>query len=139
MKIFYGIPANCSEAVFRFYTVDVKEIKTILKAFIESCCTEEGYTMPEIEKPEDVDGIVFPAVNEDGECIFEPELNAFVLRVRNNDVSETTIDAVKRLGIFVEEAENSPRLREEYARDCTCGERFFDGYPKLLKRTKGLE
>lgn len=35
MRIEYGVQSNCSESVFRFYTLDPKEIQTILQAIAD--------------------------------------------------------------------------------------------------------
>jgi hypothetical protein len=137
MKVSYGIFPNCSEAVFRFYTLDVKKAKKILKAFVKVCCPD--FKLPKIEKIEDIDGVSFPASNLDGEVFLEPKRGAFVVRVGNNDISDNgdiIIDTVKKLDILVEEAETSPNLERKYARDCTCGITFFDGYPKRLVRVR---
>jgi len=141
MKLTLGINPNCSEAIFRFFTRDPKVIEQILKTYAQCSASYEDSTDPEsihVTKPEDVNSITWPACNENAECFWEPHLNAFVLRVGNNDLTEnenkdTIADIVKSLGIFVEEADTSPALHDKYARDCTCGIRFFDGYPKRIK------
>lgn len=129
MKVSLALNPNCSEAVFRFWTADPEQIRQIVQAYMNE--TSPGSKAPVLKKAEDVGQVRFSACNHDGECIFEPELGAFVLRVGNNDLREGGANAfVKSLGIVVEEAETSPELDEQYARDCTCGAVFFDGYER---------
>jgi hypothetical protein len=118
---------NCSEAVFRFFTVDPEQIRAILQAYADEASS--SFSVPPLKHPGEVEQIGFPACNHDAECFFEPDLKAFVLRIGNNDLeSRHATEFVKSLGIVVEEAETSPDLDKKYARDCTCGIRFFDGY-----------
>ncbi len=137
MKISLGINPNCSEATFRFYVRDPAVMEKVLRAFAE--CSSQRLDI-HLTKPEDVNKVTWPACNWDAECFFEPHLDAFVLRVGNNDLSDSVdngngqaIELVKSLGIPVEEAEFSPVLDAKYSRDCCCGIVWFDGYKKLLK------
>jgi hypothetical protein len=120
---------NCSEAVFRFWTVDPEQIRKIVQAFVDEA-GDPKITVPALKSPEDVDGIRFDACNHNGECIFEPKLGAFVLRVGNNDLQGRAANFVKSLGVVVEEAETSPELNKKYARDCCCGIIHFKDYEK---------
>lgn len=129
MRVSLALNPNCSESVFRFWTADPEQIRRIVQAYVRE--TSPGSTVPVLKRPEDVGQVQFSACNHDGECIFEPELGAFILRVGNNDLREGGANEfVKSLGIVVEEAETSPELRQKYARDCTCGCTYFDGYEK---------
>jgi hypothetical protein len=126
MKVSMVLNPNCSEAVFRFWTADPEQIRQIVQAFADE--TSPGFTVPKLQKAEDVGRVEFPACNHDGECFFESELGAFILRVGNNDLQGEACEFVESLGIVVEEAETSPDLSEQYARDCTCGIKHFNGY-----------
>jgi hypothetical protein len=108
-------------------------MEKVLRAFAE--CSSQRLNI-RLTRPEDVTKVTWPACNGDAECFWEPHLDAFVLRVGNNDLSDNadgTIELVKSLGIPIEEAEFSPALDAKYSRDCTCGIVWFDGYDKLLK------
>jgi len=103
-----------------------------------------GQQIPLLERAEEYESISIPACNGDGEIFVERQQGTFVLRIGNNDVSDNGgwTEVVKRMGIEVEEAEHSPALAKKYARDCTCGIRFFDGYEGLLedgKRSPGRQ
>lgn len=80
---------------------------------------------------EDVEKVSFCACAGLGsgltECHWEPDRKAFVLCIGNNDISPDGegCRTVQELGINVEEAETSPSLTRRWARDCTCGIRFF--------------
>jgi len=50
MKIEIGINPNCSEAVFRFYTLDPKEIQTILQAIADEISVNTGFTPHQKQK-----------------------------------------------------------------------------------------
>jgi len=61
----------------------------------------------------------------------EEDKGAFVLNIGNNDIVEDKtgwVEKIKKMGIKVVEAEGgtkeSEELKEEYARDCTCGITF---------------
>jgi len=131
------VAKTARKAVFRFYCRDPAVMEKVLRAFAE--CSRERLNI-RLRKPEDVNGVTWPACNWDAECFWEPRLDAFVLRVGNNDLSDSVensddnaIELVKSLGIAVEEAEFSPALDANYGRDCTCGIVWFGGYDKLLK------
>lgn len=73
--------------------------------------------------------------DNDAIITIEKDKKSFRLNIGNNDISENNtgwIDVVKDLGIKVEEAEYSKNL-QKYARDCTCGNTYFDGYEHLIK------
>ena len=137
MKIEVGLSPNCSEAVFRFYTLDPGQAREILQAFAKEVAGGNGHVaedIPPIERIEEVEKVRFAACAGLGEpitqCHVEKDLGAFVLCIGNNDLSPEgeACATVKRLGIKVEEAETSPSLVRQYARDCTCGIVWFDGY-----------
>ena len=46
MKIEQGLNPNCSEAVFRFYTLEPKKIQTILQAIANEISATEGDNIP---------------------------------------------------------------------------------------------
>jgi len=50
MRIEYGIQSNCSESVFRFYTLDPKQIQTILQAIADEISAETGFEPHENQK-----------------------------------------------------------------------------------------
>ena len=128
MKVSLALNPSCSEAVFRFFTVDPEQIRAIVQAFANE--TNRDFAVPPLKHPEDVGNVRFSACNYDGECFFEPDLGAFVLRVGNNELQGQAAEFVKSLEIVVEEAETSPELDKKYARDCTCGNVHFKGYEK---------
>jgi hypothetical protein len=74
---------------------------------------------------------------EDEECVItvERQKGAFRLNIGNNDILEDKTGWVKKvmdMGIQVQEAERTKEL-QRYARDCTCGVRFFpEDYAGLL-------
>lgn len=74
---------------------------------------------------------------EDEECVItvEREKGAFRLNIGNNDIIEDKTGWVKNvmgMGVKVEEATRTREL-QRYARDCTCGIRFFpEDYDGLL-------
>lgn len=204
MKIEYGISANCSESVLRFYTLDPKQIQTILQLIADEISANTDFTphkkqkVPLFKTAEEYDTkykeselTYSGSVNEkytkeidkiwkdrddkkitpkeaterynkiqakmskeiypktllkacaglgDNEAIItiEKDKKAFRLNIGNNDISDNKTgwtDTIKALGIKVEEAEYSEDLAE-YARDCTCGITFFDGYENLIKDKK---
>lgn len=111
-------------------------MEQVLRAFAE--CSGEKLDV-HLTRPEDVGKVAWPACNGDAECIWEPRLDAFVLRVGNNDLSDAVdkgddlaFELVKNLGLRVEEAETSPALDETYGRDCTCGIVWFEGYSERM-------
>jgi len=58
----------------------------------------------------------------------EQDKGAFRFNIGNNDIEDNRtgwIEKIKAMGISTEEAETCDDLRQ-YARDCTCGIRFFD-------------
>ena len=138
MRIERGLSPNCSEAVFRFYTLDPEQARQILQAFANEVAGGNGHvaeTIPSLTRIEEIEQVRFAACAGLGEpitqCHVEKNLGAFVLCIGNNDLSPEgkACQAVKDLGIQVEEAETSPSLVRQYARDCTCGIVWFDGYP----------
>lgn len=146
MKIEVGPWANCSEAVFRFYTLDPKKMQLILQALADeiSATTDfdahKGQSVPLVERPEEYEGTVLQACaglgSNDCEVTIERERESFVLNIGNNDISGNNtswIECVQGLGIRVEEAGYSPVLEKAYARDCCCGITYFDGYKGLIK------
>lgn len=50
MRIEYGINPNCSEAVFRFYTLDPKEIQTILQAIADEISANTDFAPHQNQK-----------------------------------------------------------------------------------------
>ena len=79
----------------------------------------------------DVEKVTFAACAHLGsgltEFPWEPDRNAFVLRVGNNDISPEGegCQTVRKLGVKVEEAETSPSLARRWAPDRTCGIESF--------------
>jgi hypothetical protein len=133
MRIETGLHANCSEAVFRFYTGNPKVAHQILQAFADEVAEANEHPaqiIPEFQEMEKIKQVSFSACAGLGEpvtkCIWEPKLKAFVLCIGNNDISPDGkgCSAVRRLGISVEEAETCKDV-QRYARDCTCGMVFF--------------
>ena len=134
MRCEQGVNPNCSEAVFRFYTEDPKVAHQILDAFAQEVAEVNKHpaeVIPEFQQMEDVKRISFSACAGMGEpvtkCIWEPKKKAFVLCIGNNDIAPDGkgCEKVRELGVKVEEAEVCKDLLK-YARDCTCGNIFFD-------------
>jgi hypothetical protein len=141
VKIEHGLSPNCSEAVFRFYTEDSKVAHRILQAFADEVAEANGHKaeiVPEFQDMEKVKQVSFGACAGMGEpvtkCIWEPKHKAFVLCIGNNDISADGkgCKTVRELGIKVEEAEICTDL-QKYARDCTCGNVFFQDLAPLQK------
>lgn len=138
---------NCSEAVFRLHTDDPAKMGTVIRALWYDCVADglrglapKGYKVPFINDPSDVDSIEFPAINHDARFHYEPNKHSFIVQVGNNVLTDRMdkdgskfIETIKKLDIPVEEAEYSKALETKYARDCTCGITYFDGYSKLIK------
>ena len=136
MRIETGVNPNCSEAVFRFYTEDPKLAHQILQAFADEVAEANEHparVIPEFQEMEKIKQVSFSACAGLGEpvtkCIWEPRLKAFVLCIGNNDISPDGkgCQTVRDLGIKVEEAEVCADL-QKYARDCTCGDVFFQDF-----------
>ena len=134
MKVEVGFNPNCSEAVFRFYTEDPKIAHQILEAFAQEVGEVNEHPIeiiPEFKRMEDIKRISFSACAGIGDpvtkCIWEPKKKAFVLCIGNNDIAPDGkgCEKVRELGVKVEEAETCKDLLK-YARDCTCGNVFFD-------------
>ena len=134
MRIENGVQSNCSEAVFRFYTADPKVAHRILQAFADEVAEANKHLaeiIPEFQEIEKIKHVSFGACAGLGEpvtkCIWEPKLRAFVLCIGNNDIlpDGKGCKTVRELGIKVEEAEICQEL-QKYARDCTCGNVFFE-------------
>ena len=129
--------SNCSEAVFRFYTLDPEKMHKILSWIAEEV-RADGIDVPEIpefEDPKQYESVVIPAVNYDGVVTVEEDKGAFRLNIGNNSISPNTtgwIEKIIQLGIEVEEAEFSEEL-SKLARDCTCGIRYFTDYEHLKR------
>jgi len=145
MRVEFNLNPNCSEAVFRFYTLEPKEIQYILQAIADEVyennkCWDKAEiplfkTAEEYEKQTLIYSCAGLGENESRVTI-EKEKNAFVLNIGNNDISNNTtgwIEKIKKTGIKVQEAEYCEELKEKYARDCTCGITYFDGYKGLIK------
>ena len=140
MKVEVGLNPNCSEAVFRFYTEDPQVAHKILQAFAEEVAEANQHPVeivPEFKEVAEIEKVSFGACAGLGEpvtkCIWEPKLKAFVLCIGNNDISPDGkgCQTVRQLHIKVEEAEATPNL-QKYARDCTCGNVFFEEYANPL-------
>ena len=129
-----SLSPNCSEAVFRFYTVKPQEARRVLQAFANEVA-HASHAAPEVICPigrmEDVEKVSFTACAGLGsgvtECHWEPDSKAFVLCIGNNAIAAggEGCRTVQELGINVEEAETNLSLARRWARDCTCGIRFF--------------
>lgn len=178
MKVEYSLNPNCSEAVFRFYTLEPEMMQYILQALADeiNANTEFAphqrqkisvrpkaeayetsyrlYSREEIREHSErlSRGEKAPMTSAeygnvlmrccaglgDNDCrvTVERSKGAFVLNIGNNDIVEDKtewIEKVMKTGIKVEEAERSPSLYRKYARDCTCGIRFFpENYPGLI-------
>jgi len=136
-----GLNPNCSEAVFRFYTEDPQVAHKILQAFADEIAEVNEHPaqiIPAFGAMEDVKRISFSACAGLGEpvtkCIWEPRKKAFILCIGNNDISPDGkgCQTVRDLDIRVEEAETCKDL-QRYARDCTCGNVFFENYVPAQK------
>ena len=98
--------------------------------------------MPVIVSIKDVESARFSACAGLGEpvteCHYEPEKKAFVLCIGNNDISAEGEggQTVRTLGVKVEEAETIPSLAKRWARDCTCGNLYFDDYTGRIVEKK---
>ena len=134
MRIYCGLDPNCSEAVFRFYTDDPQMAHKILQAFADEVAETNEHPaeiVPTFGRMIDIEKVSFSACAGLGEpvtkCIWEPKHRAFVLCIGNNDIAPDGkgCDMVRGLRIRVEEAETCKDLLK-YARDCTCGNVFFD-------------
>lgn len=145
MELEVGVSPNCSEAVFRFYTLNPEHIQKLLQALadeVRAYCREFleeadpdwiGNTqVPLREKAEDYEGgqaFRAPAGADDSVIVtVERKRGAFVVNIGNNGIAENITgwkEKVRALGVAVEEAETCPELKERYARDCTCGIVFF--------------
>jgi len=132
--------SNCSEAVFRFYTLDPEKMHKILSWIAEEV-RADGIVVSEIPKfedPKQYESVVIPAANYDGVVTVEEDKGAFRLNIGNNSISSNEtgwIEKIMQLGIEVEEAEFSEEL-SKLARDCTCGITYFENYERL-KRDSG--
>jgi hypothetical protein len=177
MKIEVGAWGNCSESVFRFMTLDPRQIQFILQAIADEINANTDFKPHQNQKiplyktaeeydtkykknemsysgsvrekydkqiKEKISKEVYPktllkacAGLGDNEAIItiEKKKKAFRLNIGNNDISANKtdwIDKVMNLGIKVQEAEFSKEL-QEFARDCTCNEIFFESYENLIK------
>jgi hypothetical protein len=145
MQIETGLNPNCSEAVFRFYTDKPEIAHKILQAFADEVAGANG-RVPRVvrafQKMEEIEKVSFSACAGMGEpvtkCIWEPKKKAFVLCIGNNDIAPEGkgCNTVRELGICVEEAETCKDLLK-YARDCTCGNVFFDEHVVPAAGSKG--
>ena len=146
MFVQISLNPNCSEAVFRFYTVDPEQVRRILQAFANEVAQANGTrpeVIPQMERIEHVESIHVSACAGLGEpvtaCHFERAKNAWVLCIGNNDISPhgEGCTTVRDLGIPVEEAETSPSVANRWARDCTCGIEWFADYPgRIVEDTR---
>lgn len=145
MELEAGVWPNCSEAVFRFYTLNPEHMQKILQALadeVRAYCRqflEETYPewvsdvqVPLHGKAEDYEGeqaFRAPSGADDSVIVtVERKRGAFVVNIGNNAIAENITgwkEKVRALGVAVQEAETCPELRERYARDCTCGIVFF--------------
>jgi len=134
VRIESGLHPNCSEAVFRFYTEDPKVAHRILQAFADEVAETNEHSaeiVPEFQDMEKIKQVSFGACAGLGQpvtkCIWEPKLKAFVLCIGNNDISPDGkgCQTVRDLKIRAQEAETCKDL-QKYARDCTCGNVFFE-------------
>lgn len=153
MEISIGVTPNCSEAVFRFYTLDPFTMQKILNAFATEVsqvyrkwrkrgeAVPEGWDEQEVPlygTPIQYEGIALQScagLGDNGALVtVETDIGAFVLNIGNNDIKPDGLgcQTVRRLGVAVEEAESSPLLYHAYARDCTCGIHFFGDYEHLV-------
>lgn len=151
MKLEVGVSPNCSEAVFRFYTLNPEHMQKILQALADEvrayCGQLLGEAFPEwvreahvplYEKAEDYQGeqaFRAPAgVGNDSVIVtVERKRGTFVVNIGNNAIAENITgwkEKVRALGVAVQEAETCPELKKKYARDCTCGIVFFGGSGK---------
>jgi hypothetical protein len=141
MRVEKGLNPNCSEAVFRFYTEDPQVAHKILQAFADEVAEVNEHPaqiIPEFQEMEKIKQISFSACAGLGEpitkCMWEPGKKAFVLCIGNNDITPDGkgCQTVRDLGVRVEEAETCKDL-QKYARDCTCGNVFFEDYVPVQK------
>lgn len=147
MEVEKGINPNCSEAVFRFYTLDPEEMHAILSAILRSVNNalrdfpDKCNPVPKFSDPESYNGFSFPAINHNGFVTVEPKRGSFVVCCGNNALTDDDSwrYAVIDRDVYVEEAEHSEELKSEYARDCTCGIEFFPDYPRLLEEPTRLQ
>lgn len=147
MEIGRGVNPNCSEAVFRFYTLDPKKMYGILSAVLRSVNDALGNSpdkrdrVPKFSDPERYDDFSFPAINHNGFVTVEPKRGSFVLCCGNNALTDESSwrFAVIDNEVYIEEAERSGGLTDEYARDCTCGIEFFPDYPRRLEEPARLQ
>ncbi|KXA90362.1 hypothetical protein AKJ61_00750 [candidate division MSBL1 archaeon SCGC-AAA259B11] len=147
MEIEKGINPNCSEAVFRFYTLDPEKMHAILSSMLRSVNNALGdfpdkrSRVPKYGEPERYNGFSFPAINHDGFVTVEFERGSFVVCCGNNALTDDDSwrYAVIDNEVHVEEAEFSDALKDEYARDCCCGIEFFPDYPRLLENPTKLQ
>ena len=147
MKVEQGFNPNCSEAVFRFYSEDPQIAHKILQAFADEVAETNEHPaeiVSTFERMLDIEKVSFSACAGLGEpvtkCIWEPKLKAFVLCIGNNDIAPDGkgCQTVRDLRIRVEEAETCKDL-QRYARDCTCGNVFFDEPVVPVAGSKGGE
>lgn len=131
MNINEGPQPNCSEAVFRFYTLDPKEMWKIISGITRSLRYTEIEEVPKFNDPEDYDGFSF---SKYGIVTVQENMNAFIVNCKNNHLSDHFTDVVMDLDISVEEGESSDKLYSNFARDCTCGKIWFNDYEKQLSK-----
>jgi len=160
MKIEIGVWANCSESVFRFITIEPKQIQFILQAIADEITANTDYKphkkqkVPLLKTAEEYDTQykekektlkkMYPksllsacAGLGDNEAIIkiEKEKGSFRLNIGNNDISPNKTDWIAKvtsLGIKVQEAEFSEELKK-VSRDCTCGQTYFQDYKNLIR------
>jgi hypothetical protein len=138
-KILYP---NCSESVFKFYVTDPQEIRKILQLIADEISANSGYEPHQNQKVPlfmntkeyEGSGLLQACAGLGNDSVIRIGNGGFTLNIGNNDISQDStgwVEAIEKMGIYVEEAEHSKGL-EAKARDCTCGITYFDGYDKLI-------
>ena len=152
MRIEVGFQPSCSEAVFRFHTVDPKNVRIILQALADEVqahypddekwrkeSTKTVSKQIDVSKYEDVNIRNCAGLGDNDTVIsVDKKKGYFTVNIGNNDISDDKTgwkDVIKGLKIKIQEAEYSKELTD-LARDCTCGITYFDGYKGLIKDRK---
>lgn len=105
MKVEYGINPNCSEAVFRFGTVDPKEIHIILQALAdEISANNSGWgkqRVPLFKTAEEYDTKYSPATNAEYDKVFKlkgREFEKALMALRKKEYPKTILKTCAGLG-----------------------------------------
>jgi len=108
MRIEYGINPNCSEAVFRFYTLEPKKIHTILQSIANEISNETDFTphkkqkIPLLKNADDYDTNYHKATNQEYDTHYKIISVLAAKRNKQNATKKEIAEAEKALKIEYE-------------------------------------